>query len=97
VIYLLHSTVPLGTTGSNAATHYLGYCEEDDLVKRLRSHQSGHSDAAIVRAFVAAGGKLLLAAVWPGRSRDDERRMKTAGHLARYCFICNEAKKGGSS
>lgn len=88
MIYLLHSTVPLGTTGKNAASHYLGWCEEDDLMRRLKYHQSGHSDAAIVRAFVRAGGKLLLGAVWPGRTRDDERRMKNSGHLSRYCQVC---------
>lgn len=91
MIYLLHSTVPLGTKGSNSASHYLGYCDEGDLLKRLKEHQSGKSDAAIVRAFKAAGGQLLLGAVWPGRTRTDERRMKIAGHLSRYCLVCHGA------
>jgi hypothetical protein len=94
MIYLLHSTVALGTSGRNSASHYLGYCEEDDLMRRLKSHQSGHSDAAIVRAFKAAGAELYLGAVWPGRTRDDERRMKNAGHLSRYCVICAGAAPG---
>jgi predicted GIY-YIG superfamily endonuclease len=89
MIYLLHSTVPLGTSGSNAASHYLGFCEEDDLLRRLKEHNSGKSDAAIVRAFKAAGADLHLVAVWPGRTRTQERQMKTAGHLSRYCHICN--------
>lgn len=96
MIYLLHSTVPLGTTGRNSAQHYLGYCEEDALLERVKAHQSGKSDAAIVRAFKEAGGLLLLGAVWPKRTRADERRMKTAGHLANHCLICQEAKKGGN-
>lgn len=90
MIYLLHSTVKLGSDGSNSASHYLGWCAEDDLVRRIRQHNTGGSDAAIVRAFVRAGGSLLLGAVWPGRTRDDERRMKTAGHLARHCAICQD-------
>lgn len=93
MIYLLHSSVALGSTGSNSARHYLGWCEPEDLMRRLRQHNSGKSDAAIVRAFIAGGGTLSLVAVWPGKTRTDERRMKTAGHLSRFCFLCREAGK----
>lgn len=88
MIYLLHSTVPLGTSGSNSASHYLGHCEEDALMKRVRQHQSGNGGAKITEAFVRAGGRLLLAWVLPGGTRDDERKLKTAGHFASKCTIC---------
>lgn len=93
MIYLLHSTVKLGSSGSNSAQHYLGWCDDDDLLRRLKDHQSGKSDAAIVRAFKAAGAQLYLVAVWPGRTRTDERRMKNGGHLSRYCHLCNADKR----
>lgn len=89
MIYLLHSTVPLGGEGRNSASHYLGWCEDDDLVRRVKQHQSGTSDVAIVRAFHAAGAQLKLSAVWPGKTRDDERKMKKAGHLDRHCSVCH--------
>lgn len=94
MIYLLHSTVSVGTEGRNAASHYLGYCEESGLANRFREHQSGASDVAIIRAFKARGGRLLLAKVWPGKTRDEERKMKRHGHFSRLCPICQEAKRG---
>lgn len=86
---MLHSTVRLGGDGRTGAAHYVGWCEEENLLRRLRQHQTGTADCAITRAFVKAGGELHLVAVWPNRTRDDERRMKRGGNFARACWMCN--------
>jgi hypothetical protein len=88
LIYLLHSDKALGGTGRNSATHYLGYCSEKGLRWRLWQHRTGRSRSAIVRAFVSAGATLTLGYVAPGLTRRDERRMKSNGHLADKCSVC---------
>lgn len=88
MIYLLHSDKHLGTTGIRSASHYLGFCEEDKIWQRLKQHAYGHSNVAIVRAFHRVGANLSLVRVWPGATRDDERRVKSAGHQGTLCPIC---------
>lgn len=89
MLYLLHSDKKLGTRGSSSASHYLGFCMEQNLWQRLSEHQSHRSNVAIVEAFLRKGARLTLVRVWPGASRWDERRLKVGGHLKLYCPLCN--------
>lgn len=88
MIYLLHSTVALGTTGRNASNHYIGYCEDGFLWQRMVDHVKGHSSAAIVRAFREAGAMLYLVRIWPDGGRGLERHLKDRGHYKAHCPIC---------
>ena len=94
MLYLLHSTVRLGTTGRNSATHYLGHCEPDELEYRVKRHKAGTSGAKIIAAYVNAGATLHLTGVWYTGGRDDERRLKKLGHLDRYCAYCVAHERG---
>ena len=95
MLYLLHSTVPVGKGGRNGAQHYLGWCHETNLEERLRLHRTSKAHCALTRAFVRAGGKLLLAAILPGGTREDERKIKGQGHLPARCPICNPVRLVG--
>lgn len=88
MLYLLHSTTPLGNGGRNGASHYLGWTEPEHLARRLKKHRSGRG-AAITRAYVRAGAKLLLTLTIAGGTRLMERRLKSNGHLAAMCPLCS--------
>lgn len=88
MIYLLHSSVPVGTSGRNSAQHYLGWTPDGQLHQRLADHRTGRG-AAITRAYVRSGGTLyLVLTVAPG-TRTLERQLKRRGHLERLCGLCN--------
>ena len=88
-VYLLHSTIPVGGSGRAGARHYLGYCRPGNLAARLEQHRKGRNTHGVVRAFLAAGGKLLVSRVWRDGDRALERRLKLNGQIARKCPICN--------
>lgn len=88
-VYLIHSTVPVGGPGRTGAQHYLGYCRPGGLASRLEQHRRGRNTHGLVKAFLAAGGKLLVTRVWRNGDQAFERRMKRNGQLARQCPICN--------
>lgn len=72
------------------AGHYLGW--SDDIARRLEQHRGGGSKASpLLRAAAAAGSSLTLARIWPGGSRDLERRLKRGGGLSRHCPVCQAA------
>jgi hypothetical protein len=87
-VYLLHSTVPLVRESGAEVRHYLGYCDEGNLPHRLWEHRTGRHSARIVQAFLQQGGELWLGNYWAGLQRDDERRMKSNGHLESKCLLC---------
>ena len=94
MLYLLHSTVRLGTTGRNSAIHYVGSTEEGRLEERVAEHRAGKGGAKIVDAYLRAGAKLLLTGVWLTGTKHDERRVKQHGHLEERCAFCLAQKKG---
>lgn len=94
MLYLLHSTVRLGTTGRNSAIHYVGYTEPEHLQERLHQHRIGHSGVKIIAAYLRAGGKLLHTGLWMEGQKTDERRVKQHGHLEERCAYCIAEKKG---
>lgn len=94
MLYLLHSTVRLGTTGRNSAVHYVGWCPPDQLERRVDEHRRGVGKARIVAAYLRAGARLLLTGVWLTGEKSDERRVKQHGHLEERCAYCLAQKKG---
>src|SRR5690349_7745562 len=88
MIYLLHSSVSLGTTGRNAGCHYIGYCEDGRLWQRMKEHHTGRSKVSIIHAYLEAGATLYLARVWPDGGRALERHLKSRGHYRSHCPIC---------
>lgn len=88
MIYLLHSSVRIGTTGSNSSCHYLGYCEDGFLWERMKQHHSKTVSAKIVTAFQEAGATLYLVRVWPDGGRALERHLKSRGHYKAHCPVC---------
>ena len=94
MLYLLHSTVRLGTTGRNSAIHYVGYCEPEHLQERLHQHRIGYSGVKIISAYLRAGGSLLHTGIWLSGEKEDERRVKRLGHLEERCAYCIAQKKG---
>jgi hypothetical protein len=89
MIYLLHARAPLGGKGRASAVHYLGYCNEGNLWKRMRQHSTGTSKVPIIEAFKSAGIPLYLVRVWPESGRALERHLKNVGHHKQSCPVCN--------
>ena len=89
MLYLLHSTTPLLRRNGTQVSHYLGYCQEDRLLQRYLLHQSGRARVSITRAYLMAGGTLLLARIWPGEDKRTERHIKQQKNLRRLCPLCD--------
>lgn len=94
-IYLLHFTppyrAPIGTTGRvKIAGHYLG-STAGTVADRLATHLAGQG-SPLVRAAVAAGCTVEVAASWPG-GRNEEKRIKRSRHHARLCPLCQEGRE----
>jgi len=88
-LYLLHSTVPLVRVGGVEVRHYIGFARDANVMNRVLQHRHSKAHCSITRAFLRAGGRLLLARVWAGATRADERRLKNGGHYEVLCPICN--------
>lgn len=89
-IYVLHFdppyVAPVGDTGrTKTAGHYVGSCA-GDVLERVEQHLRG-AGSPLVRAAVAAGSIVTLAATMPG-GRQDERRLKQTHHRERWCPLC---------
>jgi len=93
MLYLLHSTVPLTRGNGQEVRHYLGWCGEERLLTRLQEHRSGHSKAKIIRAYLRAGGSLVLVKTWPGAGHALEAYLKKNGHVQDLCPLCNAQSK----
>ena len=87
-VYLLHFVRKLGNQDNprGMAQHYIGFAEHD-LAARLERHHAGNG-SRIMAAVTKAGIPWVLARVWEGASRDDERRLKSLKHASRLCPIC---------
>lgn len=96
MLYLLHSVLPVGGTGSNSARHYLGYSPTPaSLRRRIGLHRSSRG-AHLTRAMMRMPDqRLLLANVWHG-DRSHERLIKSLANLPRVCPLCNPKALGGS-
>jgi predicted GIY-YIG superfamily endonuclease len=86
-LYLIHFHAPY-----RHARHYLGWARNLDA--RLAHHRRG-TGARLLAVVTAAGIQWEVVATWQG-TRDQERRMKNNGGLARCCPVCggNRFKQG---
>ena len=81
--YLLHFAAPY-----KHARHYLGYSPR--IADRLEKHAAGQG-ARLTEVVKDAGIGWTLARVWPGATRQDERRLKNRGGSRRHCPTCQAA------
>lgn len=96
MLYLLHSVLPIGGTGSNGAQHYLGYSPSPStLALRVQKHRQGRGARLTQAMMRVPGQRLLLANVWEG-DRSHERMLKSLAQLWRVCPLCNPKVLGGS-
>lgn len=81
-VYILHLSRPL-----KHARHYIGYA---DNVKRRFNHHVAGTGARFTWACREQGIDLILARVFRGATRTDERRMKTGSRtrIREKCPVC---------
>lgn len=81
MIYLLHfDGGALARRGTRGARHYLGYCADGEVERRLAEHRAGKG-ARITAAASRAGLALVLVKTWAGdRARE------------RHCAICRDVR-----
>ena len=89
-IYVLHFDPPYsvrigGTDRFKTAGHYVGSCA-GDVRARVEQHCLGQG-SPLVRAALAAGSTVLLAATMPG-DKQAGRRIKRTHHRERWCPFC---------
>jgi hypothetical protein len=92
-LYLLHIEPRYKHAG-----HYLGFCESDNVDRRVNQHLAAGSKASpLVLAALMSGCTVTLARKWEGPQYDRkaERAKKARGH-ARLCPLCRQQiQKGG--
>jgi hypothetical protein len=74
------------------ARHYIGWNEGDDVTARIAVHLRGHG-SPLIRAAVAVGVEVQLAATYPG-TRYLERRLKRWHKTGQFCAICRQRRGG---
>src|ERR1035437_6504293 len=70
MIYLLHFDRPF-----KHAKHYIGFCKEGGLDKRMARHRAGQG-ARLIEVILQAGIGFALARVWKDADRNFERKLK---------------------
>lgn len=80
MIYILQFDPPLGGT-KHKATYYIGWCEDNQLERRLKQHREGRG-AAITRAAAERGIVMTPIIVLSG-DRNEERRLKNMKNTPR--------------
>jgi hypothetical protein len=90
-LYLLcyHGTAGDPSRPGAFAKHYLGFAV--NIEQRVTQHENGTSKASLPTWFARKGITFTVARVWPGGTREDERKRKNAGHFARLCPCCKAA------
>jgi putative endonuclease len=76
MLYIIQFERPLGNPNNSRgqAQFYLGYCEDNQLERRVKRHRMGQG-AAITRAAVRAGITFEVIITMPG-DRQKERQLK---------------------
>src|SRR3954471_7984916 len=83
-VYVLHSEPAYKHAG-----HYVGWTE-GDVCERIAVHLQGRG-SPLIRAAVAAGVQVQLAATYEG-TRYLERRRKSGHTPGRFCAICRDRR-----
>lgn len=97
MVYLLHFSNPAECEWPLAhAHHYIGYCGERGLKKRIERHIAGNG-ARLVAVATSRGLNVVVARKWPGAGRDFERQLKRRKNSKALCPICIEAARRGGA
>jgi len=88
-VYIIHFCKPWYTSDGRVLSHYVGFSKK--IEKRLFHHRKG-SGAHFLREAIARGIEFRLVVRFAGTKRD-ERRLKTTGHIKKYCPCCNTSGK----
>ena len=81
-VYLLHISPPY-----RHAAHYLGFTARPVVAERVAEHLAGRG-SPLIRAALAAGCSVTVAAEWDEGSRTFERRLKNRKDAANFCPLC---------
>lgn len=82
MVYLLHFNKPY-----KHALHYIGFCEEGGLEKRMKMHMRGNG-SRLIRVITKAGIGFSVSRVWENADRNFERKLKNNSHSKKLCPIC---------
>jgi hypothetical protein len=88
-VYMLHYDKPLRRGNGEEARHYTGWCQDQNLARRIAQHRSGRGHSAFTEAMARIGSVPTVAYVIWGADRLSERVLKSNGHFRRRCPICN--------
>lgn len=93
-IYTLHFLNPIGGEGRKGAQHYTGWAKDSrTLEKRIRDHALGLGARITAAVACAPDNSFVLATVQRG-DKNEERRLKNAGHHDRRCPVCKGKHEG---
>ena len=84
MIYLIHFDKKF-----KHALHYLGFCEEGGLPRRIARHKAGRG-AKLLKAVTAAGIAWEVVRVWSNGTRDEERKLKNRKKSSELCPLCSK-------
>jgi predicted GIY-YIG superfamily endonuclease len=84
IIYLIHFDTKL-----HHAQHYLGFCKDGNLEKRIERHMSGDG-SKLMRAVMENGITWRVVKTWVG-TRTFERSLKNKKNSRCLCPACKEA------
>jgi predicted GIY-YIG superfamily endonuclease len=89
-VYIAHFGQRIGNPekSKGQAQHYVGYAEPWRFERRVREHLRGQG-AKITRFVVAQGIPITFFPIKRGATKEDERRIKRAGHAPKLCPICS--------
>lgn len=87
LVYLLHFDQPY-----HHARHYLGFCEDGNIAKRMRWHRSGNG-SKLIRAITRAGISFRLVKIWLDKDRHFERSLKNKKRTPALCPVCKLHRK----
>lgn len=74
MVYLLSFHEPIGR-GKKHVQFYLGWCEDSDFDKRIKTHRKGKG-SRLTQVAKERNVGFSVVRTWPGYSRGDERRLK---------------------
>lgn len=83
MVYLIHFEKPYKGT-----RHYIGYCRDSLLEKRLEHHRMGRG-SCLMRAVTRAGIGWEVVRTWPGADGNFERLLKNRKKAAELCPVCD--------
>ena len=84
MVYLIHFDRPL-----KHAQHYIGYCANGKLKKRIERHMANNG-SRLIRAVNLAGIKWSVVRTWTKADRTFERKLKNRKRASSLCPVCKQ-------